>query len=389
MKLPKEYLVKCNSEQETNIVSLEITKEPVNCTWGLFIVSPELKTSFSCRYEESSLPVKYEKLPKFTFKQWKELFYQKEFVLPERWCIKWGNKENSIIIQEYLESKDPEKKNWIHSHTAHDDAFVDYKNSYYSYHSEAPSGFTEITFEQFKKYVLKQEETMTKQDFTIEGSEALKKAFVEESGLTDNFSDLTGQEYYLTSKAMCKGFHVTSRKKPKHFILPSQWEEALQYVKEYFAKDEFNVGDKVVILTNGLGGALNINSVGTITKKDNSTSFQVEGHDKHSKLVKWQYSNNCIRFASPEEIKASKAKSFILGAFTAVVTEDKITIADRGSLTHDECITLVRKLNRASFNVGSFEIHSTYNTIDIGCVKNIPFKDIVPIYDYIISIQPF
>lgn len=78
------------------------------------------------------------------------------FVLPEKWCIK-RNKENDKIVTDFINN---------YSESTH--CYLDYnqKNPYLHYTKGVSSNdkpwdnYTEITFEQFKKYVLKTEETM-------------------------------------------------------------------------------------------------------------------------------------------------------------------------------------------------------------------------------------
>lgn len=414
----------------------------------------------------------FEYLPKFTYNQWKELYYNKEFVLPEKWWIETKNEEEFCKVVKWFRSEFlfnfnpsyPNSKCWRYSGKndfGHNPIYRD--NLGYA------TNHTKITFEQFKKYVLKEEPVMEKkkytleevkalskgnkivvyldsekefkalldthlfqmcsnyygeycyhlnrgtyssssdsnnpgsytdynpdikvitfnqiifnkpmlkkEEFTIEGSEALKKAFVEESGL--NNSDIFWNLFLTPSNVKEKALTCTAYKQYIHFILPSQWDEALEYVKEYFAEDEFKVGDWVIgwhatckdFKTKAWQiGRLTSTSVRPVDKSDNY------GTDYKS-----------VRKATPEEIKAAQIKTFKLGEHTAVVTEDKVEIAGRGSLTHAECIQLVDNLRKPSF-IGGFEIHSTYNTIDIGCVKNVPFEDIIVVYNYLISLQPF
>ena len=78
------------------------------------------------------------------------------FVLPEKWCIK-RNKENDKIVTDFINN---------YSESKH--CYLDYnpKNPYLHYTKGVSSNckpwnnYTEITFEQFKKHVLKTEETM-------------------------------------------------------------------------------------------------------------------------------------------------------------------------------------------------------------------------------------
>ena len=78
---------------------------------------------------------------------------KEEFVLPERWCIKRDENNTELITNYFCE---------LHNF---DYAELDCnRNNPYLYHSkilgsgssnrEIPQGYTEITFEQFKKYVL-------------------------------------------------------------------------------------------------------------------------------------------------------------------------------------------------------------------------------------------
>lgn len=96
-------------------------------------------------------------LPIYTFEQFKEMYLEEEFVLPEKWCVKVTDKthktisENSYRIfpnyETYITSMLLSSKSW---------------NSWDLNRDAIKEGYTEITFEQFKKYVLKQE-TMEKE----------------------------------------------------------------------------------------------------------------------------------------------------------------------------------------------------------------------------------
>lgn len=98
-----------------------------------------------------------------------EHFIEKdEFVLPEKWCIK--NTDN--IIGDYfnkmtntrdnLYNKSWHKNNYLHSHSFRDTSLIDFsqRNIDKSFSNiRIRESFTEITFDQFKKYVLKEEKT--------------------------------------------------------------------------------------------------------------------------------------------------------------------------------------------------------------------------------------
>lgn len=76
-----------------------------------------------------------------------EHFEKKEFVLPEKWCVK-VNKENSSVLNEYA----------FHIGFLGLCNFNKYFTSDITIGVKTGYGYTEITFDQFKKYVLKETE---------------------------------------------------------------------------------------------------------------------------------------------------------------------------------------------------------------------------------------
>lgn len=93
--------------------------------------------------------------PMLSYKQWKEL--KEEFVLPEKWYIV-RNAENADVLNKW--NNDTYHGGSVHAHRD-DEAFF-YSDKHYecprrsiSGYKRSISGYTEITFEQFQKYVLK------------------------------------------------------------------------------------------------------------------------------------------------------------------------------------------------------------------------------------------
>lgn len=86
-----------------------------------------------------------------------------------------------------------------------------------------------------------------KENFSIEGSVALKRAFAEESGMSfySHYSineNLTSVE---DSDKLLQGCGVI--KYSQHFVLPKDYEKALEYVRSFYGP-EFKIGDLVVVL---------------------------------------------------------------------------------------------------------------------------------------------
>lgn len=74
--------------------------------------------------------------------------------LPEKWCIRWGSRDQFEIIQSYLEKITP--RGWRYTtDNQHKEAIVTFKNDYIGATRDSPLGYTEISFEQFEKWVLK------------------------------------------------------------------------------------------------------------------------------------------------------------------------------------------------------------------------------------------
>lgn len=76
-----------------------------------------------------------------------------------------------------------------------------------------------------------------KQDFNIEGSVALKRAFVEECGLPlFPGHSIFDEGSYITSWPDGGGLQgcIQKRRSSLHLILPQDWNEALEYVKSYY-----------------------------------------------------------------------------------------------------------------------------------------------------------
>lgn len=80
--------------------------------------------------------------------------------LPKRWYIIWGNKENFEIIQIYL------KSNWVYLNDAlHSNAGQTSDNKYVVGNPKSRvktlENYTEISFDQFKKWIMKEKPLKT------------------------------------------------------------------------------------------------------------------------------------------------------------------------------------------------------------------------------------
>lgn len=96
--------------------------------------------------------------PVYTFEQFKKMYLEEEFVLPEKWCIKRDAHSDKVITD------------WFNKKSNYNFHIGNIKFPYVFFPIEGGllssslnhKGYKEITFEQFKKYILKQE-TMKKE----------------------------------------------------------------------------------------------------------------------------------------------------------------------------------------------------------------------------------
>lgn len=82
-----------------------------------------------------------------------------EFVLPEKWCVRGNNQKEYDLISKYVRknggSHYTKKENFPLAHIPYFTGNT-YETSNFK-ESPISRGYTEITFEQFKKYVLSQD----------------------------------------------------------------------------------------------------------------------------------------------------------------------------------------------------------------------------------------
>lgn len=118
---------------------------------------------------------------------------KEEYKLPEKWCIE-RNKENSEIVNDYFNKKLNTKAPYN---------FTSDKKYVYSditesidYCSSKPKDYTEITFEQFQKYVLNNTKTMDKEIIGYKAPKDLFGGRVKEGHLFIYRHKSCGVDYY-------------------------------------------------------------------------------------------------------------------------------------------------------------------------------------------------
>lgn len=139
------------------------TKVKIVCTEEKLISHSNAKTNNGKEgiLINNDLPIFKVKIDGNNINIWADCIQEADtYILPEKWYIK-REKYNHTIINQYFNkisnSKDYMYENLSYFHFPSFDIYRDYYQS-----NEIESGYTEITFDQFKKYVLKQDLTINK-----------------------------------------------------------------------------------------------------------------------------------------------------------------------------------------------------------------------------------
>ena len=316
-KLPEEYIVECEIQEQT----IEVLNKYYNSNytslnlWEYIICRKDLqrKNEAYGRAIEHFIRPEYKDMPVLSYKEWKEL--TSKFILPEKWYIKTENLTQEI-------------KKWFCTKSQYNfifglKAYGNYSTLGFKYggitYEEIRLG-TEISAEQFQKYILKEEETKTnktmKKPFAITGSTILKEAFVKEAGLKPCAPESIPDYKYLTpySKNVVVGHSVLILESIE-FSLPKDYDEALEYVKTYWDEEKVKAkeGDWIVPLiesgkgksgshSRNVGKVYQINDVNREFIRVNDEYGQKDGNGA---IYHGEY-----RLATPEEIKKVKESQF-------------------------------------------------------------------------------
>lgn len=166
-KINDEFIVDCtnNSKEERQQVykflvdNRNYSKIYLNSDASIIVCNKKQgNTNWNSRQYYYSWFNSKKDLPIYTFEQFKEMYLEEQFVLPEKWYIKSNGKETyTKYLVPYLKQIGYPYINW----DGKDYYYHVFKNNCSAYTTKLHD-YKEITFEQFKKYVLKQE-TMEKE----------------------------------------------------------------------------------------------------------------------------------------------------------------------------------------------------------------------------------
>jgi len=103
-----------------------------------------------------------------------------KFILPEIWCVRATTQEEDKVLTDYIKDEfstdceydlDVRGNCWFSN--------VEIKKEHYEFMDNAPQGFTEITYQEFEKYVLNKEPVFQQSENTTELNQILIKLLTE------------------------------------------------------------------------------------------------------------------------------------------------------------------------------------------------------------------
>lgn len=348
--LPEEYIVECEDFVQLNKVFEEvygynnsnyITKEYKILQVDNFTLKQpvgEKGMAYWINIPSSN------KLPVFTYEQWLKLKYMKEeFKVPERWCVKLD--ENNIdTFRKYNNTDWRESKGFIHSS----------KVGYNKWNETIVKGYTEITFEQFCKYILNNNtKTMERK---IKGAFCIKDFPNNRFGVhKENYEGLD----FLYDTESWRNY------------TPERYPEYWKIVYE----EEFKVGDIVVVTEQYRSNSAHVNQIVRLTRMDLDNSIKYECED-YFNLYNWSIRSSwClnVRLATPEEIKSVQTKTIVVGdkRIKFVISKGKIE-ADNTVFTIEDWKD-VRRAMTTHANLRKYSVNFT--SVKVGCTT-IPLEDV-------------
>lgn len=361
--LPEEYIVECDHETEfvkkTLLHYYNYKCSDRTWSWKYVVCAKELfkNNSSGCPKGDAitdTIQTNFKHLPVFTYEQWLKLKdMNKEFKVPGRWCVKLD--ENNInTFRKYNNTDWCESKGFIHSS----------KVGYNEWNETIVKGYTEITFEQFCKYILNNNtKTMERKIKGYKCPTDLFKGRVKKGSI---FSLYSPDKFVMYTPK-----HTTSG-------VPTEIVEQWEVVYE----DEFKVGDYVLLAgtSTGSGNGISVETaivkllpLGSLLGRSGNIDpdFEFVWNGRNLGTCK----NHIIRLATPEEIKSVQTKTIVVGDKRITVTIHKGKIVTESQTLNIELFTdLLDVMNGENcLAIANWDV--TFPTVKIGCTT-LPKSDI-------------
>jgi hypothetical protein len=221
---------------------------------------------------------------------------EEEFVLPEKYCVKNPYNNESQLLYDYVNSSEEGKKGFLYPYTQGTYFHFPKYNSNSITSTDVEEGYTEITFEQFKKHVLNQDMEKKIIGYVLKNKDMYDAASVIAFGNTD------GSFYW-------DGDIPDNR---ESVLDPLRKAGVLDLWFEPVYEPEYKVGDYVYVISAEIGAKGSDQKVGIVTNEIATAGLAfTEGFTQGIKVnidgQVWSIGKNAkVRKATPEEIESTK-----------------------------------------------------------------------------------
>lgn len=327
-----------------------------------------------------------------------DLEHYEEFVLPKCWFVLYSNREEFDIIDKFYD------KGWFYYdngdrcgyHNNGDGQFNsnNWVGDFTTKERLLRKGYIQITFEQFQKYVLKQE-TMEKE---IVGYKLVKPEYEEVAlkitGMSNqHWNGFSTNKFLKTEEWFCVDYEKYVAKLKEAGVLDLWFEPVYE--------EEPKVGDWVTFEVNRCVGNLsrlktqhwdrNITvPIDFIT--EDSFKFNGDTMNKYAPHAYWSGASNnkeVFRKATPEEIEAAKAAQKTIvkihssnkGMFEIEVVAGKAYYRPNNKELPKEWIKrIISAFETDTLSTGPYTIVKETKEINVGCFRGITKEDLQKLY---------
>lgn len=243
-------------------------------------------------------------IPEDVIPSTKEEYDEQNFILPEKWCVQ-DSEEVSIWAHKTLKCKPSSE--YSRKLCIIQKLFPSYE-SYFFLHPSEIKDYKEITFEQFKKHVLKQED-MEREIIGYKLKEDCGQYKEAAKIIADTTTDYTKDKFLPNS--------TTYNNFKKAGVL-ELWFESVY-------KKEFKVGDIVVVTEQCTGNNAKVGHIVVLDEIDLKDTRGIYYNVSDEYKLYGAYDNSwCrnIRLATPEEIKKATEVVFKAGSYVVITKSD-------------------------------------------------------------------
>lgn len=394
-EFPKKWAIRAKNQEEAEVIAAYADKLAGNKSdWNTEDALTYYLAVSNGVYVEGYFDLNGQRNPsskdytEISFDQFKR-FVLKEgaFKLPEKWAVGRTTENFSVINKWANDNKLPgEETYYAKCSFVHSEDLKSHPR-FKRVCNHVKEGYTEITFEQFKKYVLQSTNNtvsnMNKEQFTVGGSKHLVTAFtktlkelnyVPAGSGTD--SSIFDDDCFVGIKTdggdRGKAYWAMRDKLSKHYNLPGDWDVALAAFKAYY-EEEFKVGDWVVIHTDHQNG----HPIGTVARIESLYDGYAKGaHIRHGGT---QYSHDLqyLRRATEAEIQKAQKRQIDVrydGGVIPVEIDSEGTIHAKGSVvSYNE---IENAIGVGNLHIGSWKVAFNLEKIDVGCHTGLLVADL-------------